>query len=246
MRRGGYAPAIAIVAALALTVSGCALKNSGTSTVNGKDLFAKKCGACHTLARAGTTGTAGPNLDEAFAQARADGFGQSTFKGVVLRQIENPNINQQIDPQTEKPLPTMPAGIVKGADADDVATYVAQAVAVPGKDTGALARVGAKKASGTAAEKNGTLDIPVATAGLAFQFANATATAGQVTIESKNPQTTGHNIAIEGNGANQKGPVISGGATSKISVDLKPGTYTFFCSVPGHREAGMQGKLTVK
>ena len=47
-------------------------------------------------------------------------------------------------------------------------------------------------------------------------------------------------------GLNQKGPVVSGGDSSDIKVTLKKGTYTFFCSVPGHREAGMEGKITVK
>jgi plastocyanin len=231
-------------AALALT--GCELKSSGTNLVNGKTLFAQKCGGCHTLARAGTTGTTGPNLDEAFKRSREDGLGQSTFKGVVERQIKNPNINPQIDPQTEKPLPSMPADIVTGDDARDVAAYVAYAAARPGQDSGKLAGAGAKKAAGTAVAKNGTLDIPVASAGLAYVYANATSPAGQVTITSKNPQPIGHDIAIEGNGVNAKGAVVQSGGTSKFSVTLKPGTYTFFCSVPGHREGGMVGKLTVK
>jgi plastocyanin len=229
-----------------LALSGCELKSSGTNLVNGKTLFAEKCGGCHTLARAGTTGTAGPNLDEAFARSRQDGFKSSTFEGIVRRQIENPNINDQIDPQTEKPLPKMPANVVTGDDARDVAAYVAQAAAVPGKDTGQLAGAGAKKAEGTAVEKDGTLAIPVADAGLAYVFADATANAGSVKIESKNPQSLGHDIAIEGNGVNQKGETVTAGGTSEFTADLKPGEYTFFCSVPGHREGGMVGKLTVK
>jgi uncharacterized cupredoxin-like copper-binding protein len=232
--------------AAALALGGCELKSSGTDLVNGKTLFAEKCGACHTLARAGTTGTAGPNLDQAFARARQDGLGQSTFKGVVLRQILNPNVNPQVDPQTGKPVTSMPADLVTGDDARDVAAYVAMAAARPGKDTGKLAAAGAKKAQGTAKAKNGTLDIPVAAAGLAYQFANATAPAGQITIESKNPQPVDHDIAIEGNGVNQKGPIVSNGGVSKFSANLKPGTYTFYCTVPGHRQGGMVGKLTVK
>jgi plastocyanin len=246
MRRGGYGPVIASLAAVAVGLTGCELKSSGTNLVNGKTQFAEKCGACHTLARAGTTGTAGPNLDEAFARSRQDGLGESTFKGVVYRQILNPNINSQVDPATGKDIASMPAKLVTGDNARDVAAYVAQSAAVPGKDSGRLAAAGAKKAQGTAVEKNGTLSIPVAAAGLAYQFASATANAGQVKIESKNDQPVDHDIAIEGNGVNAKGPVVQGGGTSQFSADLKPGTYTFFCSVPGHREGGMQGKLTVK
>jgi plastocyanin len=230
----------------ALAVSGCQVKSGGTNLVNGKQQFVDACGACHTLARAGTTGTSGPNLDQAFARSRKDGLKSSTFEGVVLRQIENPNTNRQIDPQTEKPLPSMPPNTATGENARDIAAYVGQVAAVPGKDVGQLASVGVKKAEGTAVEKDGKLSIPVADAGLAYQFANATANAGQVTFESKNPQATGHDIAIEGNGVNQKGETVPKGGTSTFSADLKPGQYTFFCSVPGHRQGGMVGKLTVK
>jgi plastocyanin len=246
MWRGGYAWVVASLAAASAGLGGCTLKSSGEDLVQGKTDFVQHCGTCHTLARAGTKGTVGPNLDEAFARSREDGMKSSTFMGVVERQIENPNINPQVDPQTGKELPSMPADIVTGGAARNVAAYVAQAAAVPGKDSGKLATVGEQKAQGTAKEANGTLDIPVAGAGLAYKFANATANAGQVTIQSKNPQPTGHNIAIQGTGVNQQGNVVQGGGTSKLTVNLKPGTYTFYCSVDGHRQAGMQGKLTVK
>jgi len=245
MWRGGYAWLVA-GCVLALGLGGCTLKSGGADLAQGKADFVAKCGTCHTLARAGSKGTAGPNLDEAFRRARQDGMKSSTFMGVVERQILNPNINQQIDPQTEKPLPSMPAKLVTGDRARNVAAYVAQSAAVPGKDTGQLASIGEQKAQGTAKEANGTLDIPVATAGLSFKYADAQAGAGQVTITAKNPQSTDHNIAIQGNGIDQKGNVVANGGTSKLSVDLKPGTYTFYCSVDGHRQAGMQGKLTVK
>ena len=245
MWRAGYAWLVA-GCVLAVGLGGCTLKSGGADLAQGKADFVAKCGTCHTLARAGSKGTAGPNLDEAFRRARQDGMKSSTFMGVVERQILNPNINQQIDPQTEKPLPSMPAKLVTGDRARNVAAYVAQSAAVPGKDTGQLASIGEQKAQGTAKEANGTLDIPVATAGLSFKYADAQAGAGQVTITAKNPQSTDHNIAIQGNGIDQKGNVVANGGTSKLSVDLKPGTYTFYCSVDGHRQAGMQGKLTVK
>jgi plastocyanin len=246
MRRGGYAWVVAGLAAASAGLGGCTLKSSGADVVQGKKDFVARCGTCHTLARAGSKGTIGPNLDEAFRRSRQDGIKSSTFMGVVERQIENPNINDQVDPQTGKTLPSMPADIVTGEAARDVAAYVAQSAAVPGKDTGRLASVGEQKAQGTAKEANGALDIPVATAGLAYKFANAQAGAGQVTLSSKNPQATDHNISIQGPGLDQKGNIVSGGGTSKLTVTLKPGTYTFYCSVDGHRQAGMQGKLTVK
>lgn len=214
--------------------------------IAGKQEFIGKCGACHQLNRAGTNGITGPNLDNAFQRSLQDGMKRSTVEGVVLRQIGQPNRRPQIDPQTLKPLAAMPANLVKGDIAQDVAAYVASVAAKPGKDAGRLAEIGAQKATASTTAKNGILDIPVAASGLAYQFAAATAPAGQITIQSKNPQSIPHDIAIEGNGVNSKGPIVQGGATSKVTVDLKPGTYTFFCSVPGHRQGGMEGKITVK
>ena len=78
------------------------------------------------------------------------------------------------------------------------------------------------------------------------QFAEAEAPAGPVSVESVNESTTPHNIAVRGNGLDKKGPVVTGGKVSAVEVDLKPGEYTFYCSVPGHEVGGMKGKLTVK
>ena len=137
----------------------------------------------------GRPASTGPDLDAAFAQARTDGLGESTFAGVVEQQILHPNINPQVDPTTGKTLPLMPAKLVEGDDARDVAAYVAQAAAKAGEDPGRLAAVGAQQAEGTAEAENGTLDIPVAAAGLAYQFADAEAPAGQLTVTSENPQS---------------------------------------------------------
>jgi plastocyanin len=239
--------ALAALLAAAAVLGGCSLTDSGTNVVNGKQQFVAKCGSCHTLARANTTGVVGPNLDEAFQRARKDGFGQDTFAGLVHHQILYPAIRPQHDPVTGKLLPLMPAKVVEGDDASDVAAYVASAAAVPGKDTGALASIGAAQAKGTAQEKNGELDIPADPSGaLSYTFANAAAKPGAVTIKSLNKSSIDHDISIEGNGVNQQGDVVKDGGTSEVKVTLKPGEYTFYCSVPGHREGGMQGKLTVK
>jgi uncharacterized cupredoxin-like copper-binding protein len=235
-----------VVASAALFFGGCQLKSGQANLVNGKQQFVANCAACHTLARAGATGTAGPNLDAAFRQSREDGLGESTFEGIVHQQILHPNRNPQLDTQAEgKTTPGMPADRVTGQDARDVAAYVAQAAAVEGEDKGKLAAVGGKP-EGTAKAEGGTLDIPVAAGGLAYKFADAEAAAGSVKITSENPQPVGHNIAVDGNGVDEKGQVVEAGGTSEITVDLKPGEYSFYCSVPGHREGGMEGKLTVK
>jgi plastocyanin len=244
MRRGGVFAALLAATAV---LGGCSLTDSGTNVVNGKEQFVAKCGSCHTLARAGTTGVTGPNLDEAFQRARIDGFGQDTFQGVVHRQILHPAIRPQFDPATGKQLPLMPADLVTGEDAEDVAAYVAQAAAKGGEDTGALAQVGAAKAEGTAQAKNGVLTIPADPGGsIAYQFANAEAPAGELDVRSPNESSTDHDIAIEGNGVNEKGEVVKNGGVSEFKADLQPGEYTFFCTVPGHREGGMEGTLTVK
>lgn len=60
-----------------------------------------------------------------------------------------------------------------------------------------------------------------------------------------NPSQLEHNIAIKGNGVNVKGPVVGNGGTSNVNVQLKPGDYEFYCSVPGHEAGGMKGTLHV-
>jgi plastocyanin len=67
-----------------------------------------------------------------------------------------------------------------------------------------------------------------------------------VTIRMKNASSVPHDIAITGGGVSQVGSVVSGGGVSTVSTTLKPGTYTFYCSVDGHEAAGMKGTLTVK
>jgi mono/diheme cytochrome c family protein len=91
---------------------------------HGKELFTQKCGSCHVLADAGTKGTIGPDLDYAFLQSRRDGLGDETITQVVRGQIAYP--------VTETPTgaPGMPADIVEGQDAEDVATYVASVAGV--------------------------------------------------------------------------------------------------------------------
>jgi uncharacterized cupredoxin-like copper-binding protein len=234
------------VAVAAAVLAGCQVTDSGTDLINGKQLFVENCASCHVLARANARGVVGPNLDAAFERARQDGFGQSTFEGLVHRQILQPARRPQRDPVSGREV-QMPAKLVTGEDAEDVAAYVASAAAKPGKDTGALARVGAAEAKGTAKEKDGVLEIPADPSGsTAYRFANADAQAGKVTIRSPNESSVDHDIALEGNGVNEKGDVVRDGGVSEFQVDLKPGEYTFYCSVDGHRQAGMEGKLTVK
>jgi plastocyanin len=82
---------------------------------------------------------------------------------------------------------------------------------------------------------------------LAYTSDTATAKAGKVTVDFSNPQALTHDVQIEDSSGKEVGgtELIASGSDS-ATVDLKPGTYTYFCSVPGHREAGMEGTLTVK
>ncbi len=139
----------------------------------------------------------------------------------------------------------MPAKLVTGEDAVDVAAYVATSVARPGKDSGLLATA-VKRAGGgkPAVEKNGTIEVDADPTGqLAYVTNRGQAKAGKFTVESRNKSGIGHDIAIDGKG---KGEVVKNGGVSRFQADFRPGTYTFYCSVPGHRQAGMVGKLTVK
>jgi plastocyanin len=234
-------------AVMAFGLAGCELKDDGDNLVNGKTQFVAKCGSCHVLSRAGTTGVTGPNLDEAFRTARAQGFGESTFEGVVLRQIEIPSTQKQMDPQSLEDGAEMPANLVTGEDAEDVAAYVAQSVAHAGEDQGQLAQVGPEQSDEAATAENGEIEIPADPSGaLLYTFGSATAPAGPLTMLSPNEASVPHNIALEGNGVDEVGEVVQNGGVSEISADLKAGEYAFYCSVPGHRQGGMEGTLTVE
>jgi len=101
---------------------------------NGQQLFTQNCAACHTLAAAGTNGTIGPNLDNSFAADRQEGYPDSSIENVVLDQIRlgsgpiaTYTTNKKFTPQTP-----MPANLVKGQDAIDVAAYVASVAGTGG------------------------------------------------------------------------------------------------------------------
>jgi mono/diheme cytochrome c family protein len=117
-------PLLAAAIATALTAAGCGTES--TDTARGRQLFIQKCGSCHTLAQAATSGTVGPNLDDAFAAARAAGEDSDTFEGVIKAQIEFPR------PSTTNPAVSMPRNLVEGQDALDVAAYVGGVAGVPG------------------------------------------------------------------------------------------------------------------
>jgi mono/diheme cytochrome c family protein len=100
----------------AVALAGC----GGTGVPNaasvdltqGKQLFVSTCGICHTMSEAGTSGKTGPDLDAAYAGDRIIGMKVSSFEAMVREQIDLAD-------------PPMPRHLLKGAEADDVAAYVA-------------------------------------------------------------------------------------------------------------------------
>ena len=228
--------AIAVVGACAVALSACSTRTEGgnPNLIAGKQMFVAKCGSCHVLGRAGTKGNVGPNLDAAFQQPLKDGFGRNGVAGLVHGWILHPNPNSP-----------MPVGIFKGQDAYDVAAYVAASVSRSGPDKGLLAT--AVKAAGSgkpAVAKSGSLEVDADPGGqLAFVANKASAPPGKLTVKMANKSGTPHDIVIDGEG---QGKQVTGGGVSEFSADFKPGTYTYYCAVPGHRAAGMEGKLTVK
>jgi plastocyanin len=81
--------------------------------------------------------------------------------------------------------------------------------------------------------------------GLSFDKKTLTAKAGKVTIDFTNDSSTPHAVAVEGNGLDKDGKTVTKGKDS-LTVTLEKGTYEFYCPVDGHRQAGMEGKLTVQ
>jgi plastocyanin len=235
------------LAALAAAASGCG-DTRDPDLENGKRLYSgdvskqykqqhkqyQPCSACHALARANATVSGpGPSLDAAFAQARKDGMSSATIEGVVHDQINSPRRGS-----------VMPADLVTGDDARDVSAYIGEVAAQPGEDKGALATIGGGCEGEPIAAKGTTLTISACETGaLAFASAAATAPAGSVQIVMPNPSPIQHNIAIKGG---PSGPVVGTGGQSKVTANLKPGKYEYYCAVPGHEAGGMKGELTVK
>lgn len=106
---------------------------------------------------------------------------------------------------------------------------------------------GGKEAEGGSAGSASAVDIETASSGLAYSSKSATAKAGMVTVDFTNSQAIPHDVAIESSGGEVIGQTeLATEGSDSTEVELEPGTYTYFCTVPGHREAGMEGTLTVK
>jgi plastocyanin len=93
----------------------------------------------------------------------------------------------------------------------------------------------------------GTLQLAANPTDIAYEQASLSSKPGKVTIDFDNPSAIGHDVAIENEaGEEVAGTEVIAEAKTEVSAELAPGTYTFYCTVPGHREAGMEGPLEVQ
>jgi mono/diheme cytochrome c family protein len=127
-----------LLGVLAAVAAGCGAVGRVTSgdPATGKTLFIAKCGACHTLAAAKTTGTIGPNLDDAFRADKSPSFAsagtEQTIRDIVRGQIAYPDTDPGTsDPKTGAPYQGMTANLLHGQQARDVAVFVAKCADVP-------------------------------------------------------------------------------------------------------------------
>ena len=123
-----------------------------------------------------------------------------------------------------------------GDDSDDTTAADTTAVETTTDDTASSG--GAAETVSFEADPNGDL---------AYVETEVSAASGEATIEFDNPSSTGHDVVIEDDSGGEIAATdIVSGTTTSTTADLEAGSFTFFCSVPGHREAGMEGTLTVK
>lgn len=142
----------------------------------------------------------------------------------------------------------LPVGVAAcGDEADTAVDEVTSAIddgvdsATSGVDDGVDSATDGADDSTTGAQ---VLEIPAAEQGLAYATTSVNGSAGTITLRMPNPSAVPHNIAIE-NPEALTGEVVTEGGVSEVTADFAPGEYEYFCTVPGHREAGMKGTLTV-
>ncbi len=115
--------------------------------------------------------------------------------------------------------------------------------------TGAVEGENEEEAGQPAAQERGGMALRLSAdkgGELRFDTRSLEANAGQVEIVMDNPSSLPHNVSIEGDGVYEEGKTVRNGGTSIVRAKLRPGRYIFYCSVPGHRQGGMQGTLTVR
>ena len=208
--------------------SACSAKQDDPDLVSGKQQFVAKCGSCHVLARAGTKGTQGPNLDEAFQQSEKEGFGESAIRGIVAKQIQYPFRGTR---PCEPDCVAMPADLVTGDDVHDVAAYVASVVGKKGKDTGLLAtrRQAGRLRQADRRQGRDPLDPGRSGRTARLRLDQGNRSAGPLTVRSPNESSTPHDIVIDGKG---KGKQVTDGGVSEFKASFTAGSYTTTAQCP--------------
>jgi cbb3-type cytochrome c oxidase subunit III len=131
-RLSAAAGGVAVVLLLSACGTGGSVSSASADLQNGRQVFQDTCAGCHTMAAAGSTATIGPNLDAAFAEARSEGFKESTILDIVHDQIKFPGQYPLAQNNPDFLKANMPANLVTGQDAIDVSAYVAANVGKQG------------------------------------------------------------------------------------------------------------------
>jgi cbb3-type cytochrome c oxidase subunit III len=131
-RLSAAAGGVAVVLLLSACGTGGSVSSASADLQNGRQVFQDTCAGCHTMAAAGSTATIGPNLDAAFAEARSEGFKESTILDIVHDQIKFPGQYPLAQNNPNFLKANMPANLVTGQDAIDVSAYVAANVGKQG------------------------------------------------------------------------------------------------------------------
>ena len=100
-------------------------------------------------------------------------------------------------------------------------------------------------ATTTTTTTNAATSVPVTETEFKIALPKTSLAAGSYSFEVANEGKIEHDLVIEGTGVDEKTPTIEPGKTATLKVDLKPGNYDVYCSIPGHKQAGMDVKLTV-
>lgn len=162
--------------------------------------------------------------------------------------------NAAPDPSAQRPrgrlalLPALAIGILALAGCGSSSKSESTASTSEAPAASSTAAGTSTSTSSSSSSAGGSVSLSANEGGqLEFDTKTLSASAGKVSVDFTNKSPIGHNVTIESSSGETVGstPTFTGGSKT-LSVDLKPGTYKFFCSVPGHRQAGMEGTLTVK
>ena len=236
-----------------LAASGCgSVKHSeNANLIVGKQQFVAKCGACHPLARANTKGTVGPDLDEAFRHGVAEGLGRSTIPSVVQYQVAIPPPQpRKRDAQRSREW----LG-VEGHRRLRLAYAAVDRTRQRHRPARQCRRpCGLRQTGGREGRQTRTGSQPCRAARLHHQQGRGERRVGDDRrneehvrgLDTTSRSRQAHEATPGGPVPVGAGPLEPNG-TASFTVNLKPGTYTFFCQAPGHRaRRGMVGTLTVK